>query len=78
MRIDLHCHTEYLGDNYLEPEELIEQAIRLNLNGVCFTEHGFLLDSWVINNIKVPVDFYLFRGIELSTSHGHLLKEMIL
>ncbi len=39
MRIDLHCHTEYLGDNYLEPEELIEQAIRLNLNGVCFTEH---------------------------------------
>ena len=78
MGIDLHCHTKYSGDNYLEPEELIEQAIRLNLNGVCFTEHGFLLDSWVIEKIRVPEDFYVFRGAELSTSHGHLLKGMTL
>ena len=67
MRIDLHCHTKYSGDNYLEPEELIEQAVKRNLDGVCITEHSSLLDS------KVPVGFYIFRGIELSTSHGHLL-----
>lgn len=73
MRIDLHCHTKYSGDSYLEPEELIEQAIRLNLNGVCFTEHGCLLDSWVIEKIMVPEDFYVFKGAELSTIHGHLL-----
>jgi len=78
MRIDLYCHTKYSGDNCLEPEELIEQAIQMNLGGICFTEHSFLLDSWVINKIKVPGDFYLFRGIELSTSHGHLLKGMTL
>jgi predicted metal-dependent phosphoesterase TrpH len=35
MKIDLHCHTKYSGDNYLEPEELIEQALKVNLNGVC-------------------------------------------
>jgi predicted metal-dependent phosphoesterase TrpH len=67
MRIDLHCHTKYSGDNYLKPEELIEQAVKRNLDGVCITEHSSLLDS------KVPVGFYIFRGIELSTSHGHLL-----
>ncbi len=73
MRIDLHCHTKYSGDNYLEPEELIEQAVKKNLDGVCITEHSSLLDFWVIEKIKVPVGFYIFRGIELSTSHGHLL-----
>ena len=73
MKIDLHCHTKYSGDNYLEPEELIEQAIRMSLDGVCITEHSSLLDSWVIEKIKIPEGFYVFRGIELSTSHGHLL-----
>jgi predicted metal-dependent phosphoesterase TrpH len=73
MKIDLHCHTRYSGDNYLEPEELIEQAVRMNLDGVCFTEHSSLLDSWVIEKIKVPDGFCVFRGAELSTSHGHLL-----
>ncbi|MDI7261316.1 MAG: PHP domain-containing protein [Thermodesulfobacteriota bacterium] len=73
MKIDLHCHSKYSGDNYFEPEELIEQAIKMNLDGVCFTEHSSLLDFWVIENIKVPKGFYVFRGIELSTSHGHLL-----
>jgi len=39
MKIDLHCHSKYSQDNYLEPEEVIEQAIKMNLDGVCFTEH---------------------------------------
>ena len=73
MKIDLHCHTKYSGDNYLEPEELIEQALKVNLNGVCITEHSSLLDSWVIEKIRIPEDFYVFRGVELYTSHGHLL-----
>ncbi len=45
----------------------------MNLDGVCITEHCFLLDAWVIEKIKIPKGFYVFRGIELSTSHGHLL-----
>jgi predicted metal-dependent phosphoesterase TrpH len=73
MKVVLHCHTKYSGDNYLEPEELIEQAIKTNLDGVCITEHSFLLDSWVTEKIKLPEGFYVFRGVELYTSHGHLL-----
>jgi predicted metal-dependent phosphoesterase TrpH len=73
MKIDLHCHTKYSGDNYLEPEELIEQAIEMSLDGVCITEHSSLLDMRVIERIKVPEGFYVFRGVELYTSHGHLL-----
>jgi predicted metal-dependent phosphoesterase TrpH len=73
MKIDLHCHKKYSGDNALEPEELIEQALKKNLDGVWMTEHSSLLDSWVIEKIKIPEGFYVFRGVELYTSHGHLL-----
>jgi histidinol phosphatase-like PHP family hydrolase len=39
MKIDLHCHTKYSGDNYLEPEELIEQALRIRLRRSSFLSH---------------------------------------
>jgi predicted metal-dependent phosphoesterase TrpH len=73
MRIDLHCHSKYSKDNHLEPEELIEQAIRLNLDGVCFTEHDSMTPWWSLEKIRAPEGFYFFRGVEVSTDRGHLL-----
>ena len=70
MRIDLHCHSKYSHDNYLEPEELIEQAIKMNLNGVCFTEHHSLTASLPVEKIMIPQGFYVFRGLEISTDGG--------
>jgi hypothetical protein len=73
MRIDLHCHSKYSADNFLEPEELIEQAIKINLDGVCFTEHHSMIPLWPLERIRIPEGFYVFRGVEISTDHGHLL-----
>ena len=41
MKIDLHCHSKYSGDNHLEPEDLIAQAIKMNLDGICVPSHPF-------------------------------------
>jgi predicted metal-dependent phosphoesterase TrpH len=73
MRIDLHCHSKYSEDNSLEPEELIEQAIKIGLDGVCFTEHHSIISLWPLERIKIPEGFYVFRGVEISTDRGHLL-----
>ena len=73
MKIDLHCHSKYSHDNYLEPEELIQEAIKKNLDGVCLTEHHSLMASQPVGRIKVPDGFYVFRGLEISTDRGHLL-----
>lgn len=73
MRIDLHCHSRYSNDNFLEPEEIIDQAIKRNLDGVCFTEHHSLMVSRPVEKMEVPDDFYVFRGLEISTDRGHLL-----
>ncbi len=73
MKIDLHCHSKYSHDTYFEPETLIEQAIKMNLDGVCFTEHYSVKASFPVEKIKVPKGFYIFRGIEISTDSGHML-----
>ncbi len=73
MKVDLHCHSKYSHDNYLEPDDLIEQAIRMGLDGVCFTEHYLFTLSQPVERLKVPEGFCLFRGVEISTDHGHLL-----
>lgn len=73
MRIDLHCHSQYSNDNFLEPEETIAQAIKKNLDGVCFTEHHSIMVSQPVEKIRVPHDFLVFRGLEISTDRGHLL-----
>lgn len=45
VRIDLNCQGKYPYDNHLEPEELIEGAITVNLDGVCFAEHRSITAS---------------------------------
>lgn len=71
--IDLHCHSKYSNDNYLEPELVIREAIEKKLNGVCFTEHHSFDVSSPVEEIMIPEGFYVFRGIEISTNLGHLL-----
>jgi predicted metal-dependent phosphoesterase TrpH len=73
MIIDLHCHSKYSHDNHQEPEELIERAIVLGLDGICFTEHHSFDCSWPIARLKTPRDFLVLRAVEVSTDLGHLL-----
>ncbi len=39
MKSDFHMHTRFSTDSEAEPEKMIEQAIRLGLDTICFTEH---------------------------------------
>ncbi|MEE9496429.1 MAG: PHP domain-containing protein [Desulfobacterales bacterium] len=69
MKIDLHCHSKFSHDNYLNPEDLIHEAVRKGLNGVCFTEHYSIAASLPVEKIHIPGEFYVFRGLEISTEN---------
>ncbi len=73
MKIDLHCHTKYSMDNVFEPEHLIREAIEKGLDGICVTDHFSVEASGPVEKIKIPHGFYVFRGVEISTTLGHLL-----
>lgn len=73
MLIDLHCHTKYSYDCYLEPLDLIKRAKEVNLDGICITEHYSFTLSRHIANVDQGGDFLILRGLEISTNMGHLL-----
>lgn len=73
MKIDMHCHSKYSHDNYLEPKTVIERALSLKLDGICFTEHYSVEASLPIEKLQKPDGFLLLRGVEISTDRGHLL-----
>ena len=74
MLLDLHVHTTRgSGDSSLRPEDLVEEAVRLGLDGVCLTEHTF---SWMddeIERIVGETGIRLFRALEVETDAGHAL-----
>ncbi len=75
FRIDLHVHSKFSGDTDSEPEEMILHAIKLNLEGIAFTEHYSYEASEPIEDLKKKFkhEIRIFRGVEFSSTEGHCL-----
>lgn len=73
MIIDLHCHTKYSYDCYLEPSDLIKRARELGLDGLCITEHYSYALSRAVTGEGQGDGLVILRGLEISTNMGHLL-----
>lgn len=74
MIIDLHTHTRpYSEDSDLDPQELIQQAKRSGLDGICFTEHDLFWKEEDIARFSRENDFPIFPGVEINTEDGHFL-----
>lgn len=75
FRIDLHVHSKYSGDNVSEPEESVQRAIELKLDGIAFTEHYSYEASEPVERLKEKYRdaIRIFRGVEFSSAEGHCL-----
>ena len=73
MIIDLHVHTNRASHSNLDPHELIREARRVGLDGVCVTEHDTAWDSYAARELAQEYKFLFLRGIEVSTDMGHVL-----
>jgi hypothetical protein len=74
MRIDLHIHTSPLSAcSYLDPHELVKEAHRLKLDGICLTEHQVLWDPAAVDKLAREDGIKIFRGNEFTTNQGDVL-----
>ena len=73
--IDLHIHTTFSGDSTVAPEEAIERALAIGLDGVAFTEHNSFAASDPVERLKEKYGkkILILRGVEYSSSDGHIL-----
>lgn len=74
MIIDIHTHTYPTSDDsLLTPEDLIDEARRIGLDGVCLTDHDRFWEPDDIVALSKKHDYLVIPGCEVSTEEGHLL-----
>ncbi len=73
MRVDMHVHTVYSGDSEIDPRYAIIQAREAGLDALCITEHNSYNKSAPVLTAGTELGFPIFRGVEISTTIGHLL-----
>ena len=74
MIVDLHVHTTRgSADSNLSPEELVEEARRIGLQGACLTEHGGPWDRFEFQRFaSQQEDFLLVPALEIESEAGHV------
>ena len=71
---DLHIHTtKGSSDSSLTPEDLILEADRLGLRGLCLTEHSGPWDRHEFKAFASLHNVVLIRAMEVETDFGHML-----
>ncbi|MEQ8225571.1 MAG: PHP domain-containing protein [Candidatus Eremiobacterota bacterium] len=73
MKIDIHCHTsKYSPCSEQTPEDMIERAIRREINGIIITEHQTLWkkEEFFTLQEKYP-DILILNGLELTVSSDY-------
>ncbi|MBI2936303.1 MAG: PHP domain-containing protein [Chloroflexi bacterium] len=71
---DLHVHTaKGSSDSGLLPGELLDEVKRLDLTGVCLTEHGGWPDRQEFDRFARDSGLVIVRALEVDTDMGHIL-----
>ena len=74
MLIDFHCHTLYGSScSYMSPEEMLQQAVKVGLEGLCITEHDIPWERGAIERLSDQFGLLVVGGMEVSTEFGEVL-----
>lgn len=68
MRIDLHNHTNH-SDGVLTPKELLDRAIKNNVDIFALTDHDSVFGCDEIYELAKDTNVKVIKGMELSTTY---------
>jgi len=73
-RADLHLHT-VLGDGWISPSRLVDEAIRRRLSVIAVTDHDHVEGARRVEELLAAraSAVQLITGVEVTTRSGHLL-----
>ena len=73
MLIDMHLHQDrHSFDSHVSLEDIIDEAIRKGLDGVCITDHDDLGLREIVKDFYTP-QLKIFVGVEILTTQGDIL-----
>lgn len=72
MKLDLHIHSKYSFDSYLDPEKIIHVAKKKGLDGIAITDHNTIKGG--LKALKYKSDgLTIIIGSEITTEKGDIL-----
>jgi predicted metal-dependent phosphoesterase TrpH len=73
MNVDMHCHSSYSADGESSPREILLHVKKVGLGGIAITDHNELRGSVEAHKLAKGMDLFTVRGMEVSSSAGHIL-----
>jgi predicted metal-dependent phosphoesterase TrpH len=74
MIIDLHVHTSPASPcSSCTVEEIIQEAKRIGLDGVCLTDHNYVWDPDEVEALRQKHKLLILRGNEITTDQGDMV-----
>ncbi|MDE5991346.1 MAG: CehA/McbA family metallohydrolase [Clostridia bacterium] len=71
QRVEMHCHT-VASDGDMQPEELVQNAIRRGYKAICLTDHNTVSNVEETKKFGKKYGLVVAGGIEWTTFWGHL------
>ena len=72
MKYDMHIHSKYSSDGLLEPEKIIQIAMKRGLDGIAITDHNTIKGGLEAKKYENE-DFTVIVGSEISTERGEII-----
>ncbi len=72
--MDLHVHTHPASSCATgNVEAVIQQAMRLGLDGICLTEHNYTWPQEAVEELRQKFGYLILIGNEITTDQGHMV-----
>lgn len=72
MKYDLHVHSKYSVDGYVEPEVIVKTAQKRGLSGVAVTDHNTIKGGLKAKKYETE-DLRVIVGSEIETNRGEVI-----
>ncbi|MBA3044630.1 MAG: CehA/McbA family metallohydrolase [Candidatus Thermoplasmatota archaeon] len=73
MKLDMHLHSNYSTDGKAAPRQILKEARKLGLDGLCITDHNTLKGNAEVRKIAAEFGIIVLRGMEITSTDGHIL-----
>lgn len=73
MKIDLHIHTNFSWDGFSSPKEVVQAAIKKNIDCICITDHGKIEGAIEAMKYAFDKNILIIPGIEVFSLFGDIL-----
>jgi predicted metal-dependent phosphoesterase TrpH len=72
MKYDLHTHSKYSSDGFLDPEKMVKIAIKKGLSGIAITDHNTIKGGLKAKKYETD-EFRVIVGSEITTERGEVI-----